>query len=139
MHFLIYTSTSRHLMAQSALASLLEQSRLRNAADEVTGMLLYKGGSFMQVLEGEKGVIFATFARIGADARHKDVTLLRDRKIEARSFAGWSMGFRAVDDSDLAGRPGYAELGGALFDGAALVERPHVALKLLRSFHRNTR
>ena len=139
MHFLIYTSAANHLMSDSELTDLLSHCRVRNSNDELTGMLLYKDGSFMQVLEGEKENVFRTYARIQKDTRHKDIFLLREREIESRNFDGWSMGFKSVKSSDLESRPGFAQLSGDVFSSVAYSEKPHIALKLLKSFHENTR
>ena len=139
MHFLIYTSTSTNLMSDLELTDLLSHCRVRNSHDELTGMLLYKGGSFMQVLEGKKENVFRTYARIQKDTRHKDIFLLREREIESRSFDGWSMGFRSVNSSDFDNMPGFSELSGEVFSAPAYLEKPHIALKLLKSFHENTR
>ncbi|MBY8975121.1 BLUF domain-containing protein [Rhodobacteraceae bacterium NNCM2] len=139
MHFLIYTSAATDLMDEPSLARLLEDCRRRNLADDVTGMLLYKDGSFMQVLEGDRDTIFHTFDRIGRDDRHKDIMLLRDREITARNFNGWSMGFRALRSDDLDRMPGYARLGGELFSSPAFTDQPHIALQMLKTFHQTTR
>ncbi len=139
MHFLIYTSAANQLMSDLELTDLLSHCRVRNSHDELTGMLLYKDGSFMQVLEGKKENVFRTYARIQKDTRHKDIFLLRERKIESRSFDGWSMGFKSVKSSDLESIPGFSQLSGGLFSSVAYSEKPHIALKLLKSFHENTR
>ena len=139
MHFLIYTSAANQLMSELELTDLLSHCRVRNSHDELTGMLLYKDGSFMQVLEGEKENVFRTYARIQKDTRHKDISLLREREIESRSFDGWSMGFKSVKSSDLESIPGFSQLSGDLFSSVAYSKKPHIALKLLKSFHENTR
>ena len=41
-------------------------------------MLLYSSQSFLQVLEGEREALDATYARIGADTRHTNLRLLAD-------------------------------------------------------------
>jgi FAD-dependent sensor of blue light len=139
MHFLIYTSTASSLMSDLELTDLLALCRDRNSQDELTGMLLYKDGSFMQVLEGEKAIVLRTFARIQKDTRHKDIFLLREREMESRNFNGWSMGFKSVKASDLRDKPGFSDLSEELFSSCAYSEKPHIALKLLKSFHENTR
>ncbi len=45
----------RGIVLDRGLGSLLETCRRNNTAAGVTGMLLYKDGNFMQVLEGEEG------------------------------------------------------------------------------------
>jgi hypothetical protein len=139
MHFLIYTSTASRLMSDVELNSLLTDCRACNSRDALTGMLLYKDGSFMQVLEGEKERVLLTFSRIQKDTRHKDIFLLRERELERRNFDGWSMGFKSVKNSDFENELGFSQLSDELFTSHAYSEKPHIALKLLKSFHENTR
>jgi len=47
---LIYVSTADHLLSNEELLEILHISRKNNEVGPVTGMLLYKGGNFMQVL-----------------------------------------------------------------------------------------
>ena len=58
----------------------------------ITGLLCHSGNVFMQVLEGGRSAVNATYARILRDSRHGDVELLLYEEISERRFAGWSMG-----------------------------------------------
>ena len=138
MHFLIYTSSASTLMSDAELTTLLERCRVRNDEGDITGMLLYKDGSFMQALEGDKEAVFETYDRILKDARHKDITLLREGPSDGRSFSGWSMGFKTLNKEDLKNEPGFAQLSGEVFSSPAFTGKPHIALRLLKSFHQNT-
>jgi hypothetical protein len=51
-------------------------------------------GTFVQVIEGEEDVIHSLYGRIKEDCRHHRVNRLYLKKIEARSFSQWRMGFR---------------------------------------------
>lgn len=51
---LIYVSSAVNLMSEDELLDLLAQSSQRNKRKGVTGLLLYAGGNFIQVLEGEQ-------------------------------------------------------------------------------------
>jgi len=104
---LIYVSTPVLPMTDDALIDLLRQSRARNERNRITGMLLYKGGHFMGVLEGNKSRITKIFAAIEQDARHKSVDVLRAEKILHREFPDWTMGFETSDKLDPATAPGY--------------------------------
>lgn len=97
MHELIYISAARRLFDSGQLAGLLEQARRNNAKLGVTGILLYEGGSFIQVLEGDQDAVEALYQRVSADDRHYRVQRLRERPIKTRSFADWTMGFVAID------------------------------------------
>ncbi|HSM42684.1 MAG TPA: BLUF domain-containing protein, partial [Afifellaceae bacterium] len=61
MYCLVYVSAAHHLMGDDELTEILETSRARNAAAGITGMLLYKDGSFMQLLEGAKTNVLGTY------------------------------------------------------------------------------
>lgn len=96
---LVYRSTaSRHLPA-SALLELLERSRANNARLEITGMLLFHSGQFLQMLEGEEAVVRERYAVIGQDERHKWVSLVMTGPGAERDFPDWTMGFRDLDES----------------------------------------
>ena len=94
MYRLIYKSSETAPFSKTDLKHLLVGSRLRNTEADISGMLIYDRGVFLQMLEGDVGAIFKTFARIERDPRHKDVTvLLRDANARERAFGKWSMGF----------------------------------------------
>ena len=75
------------------LDELLGTARSFNAAHNVSGILLYKDGSFFQYLEGEREVVEALFERIKRDKRHYAVRLLLSNPINERVFNNWQMGF----------------------------------------------
>ena len=93
----------------------------------------------MQALEGEKENVKCTYERIQKDPRHKDIFLLRERDVEWRFFGDWSMGFKSVLASDLERNPSFAHLSDKLFTSPGFITKPHIAMKLLQSFHENTR
>ncbi len=57
MFSLTYVSSAVRPFAEDELADLLAVSRQNNARLGITGMLLYKDGNFMQVLEGEEAEV----------------------------------------------------------------------------------
>jgi hypothetical protein len=136
---LIYVSSSYREIDADELDQILEASNRRNMADQITGMLLYAGGSFMQVLEGEEAVVDATFARIENDPRHFDVFVLERAPIEQRSFDRWSMGFRRLSHADVIAHPAYAPFFSGGFDAASIGARPGLALEMLKDFGLNQR
>ncbi len=91
---LIYRSrVARHVRFADA-QHIAERASQRNASAEISGLLLYTPTHFLQLLEGEKSKVKATFARIAGDQRHTDVEVVAEREIQARSFGDWGM--RAV-------------------------------------------
>ena len=72
--------------------SILAQSRAKNPALGITGILCHGGDVFMQVLEGGREVVNRLYNQIAADPRHRQVTLLHFEEIAERRFSGWTMG-----------------------------------------------
>ncbi len=96
-HELIYVSLANWKLSPDELLALLLQSREKNARLDITGLLVYHDQEFMQLLEGEKDVIFTLYDTIVGDKRHSQVHLLWDGPIAARSFRDWSMAFLDLD------------------------------------------
>lgn len=110
VYYLVYLSTATDLFSKEDLVSILTVSRANNSAHAITGILLYHNGNIIQVLEGEKGKVRNLYNKIGKDARHKGVIQLVDGLSEERSFADWSMGFKAIDTSEWQEYEGYFQM-----------------------------
>jgi hypothetical protein len=80
-------------MSPSALEVLLRKSRMNNSTCGVSGVLLYTGGNFLQVLEGPRHAVMDTYNRIRLSKLHSGVTELISEAAPARQFAGWSMAY----------------------------------------------
>jgi len=87
------------LKLQSQIESILKSASKNNAELGITGALLYTGGYFCQVIEGEEENIESIFETIQQDERHKEITVLNYEKSDQRSFAEWSMAFAGIEDS----------------------------------------
>ncbi len=109
MYQLVYVSSETIRFTDEALLDLLKASRRRNEACRVSGLLLYRHGTFTQLLEGEKEDVLATFARISADPRHGQIITLLEGECAERDFEEWSMAFRKLDDSEAEDIPGYSD------------------------------
>lgn len=107
MFRLMYVSTAREWMSGQGLLDILQVAREKNARLGVTGMLLYKDGNFMQLLEGEASVVQALYDTIARDERHCDPIVMLADTVDERLFADWSMGFRDLSDPDLQAQPGF--------------------------------
>jgi hypothetical protein len=102
MKRLIYCSKATYAISAGELIALLKQSRDRNGATGVGGMLLYCNQSFLQVLEGDPVAVTAIYSSVTRDPRHSHLRLLVDAEVPVRLFAEWTMGFEHVDEEDLA-------------------------------------
>jgi hypothetical protein len=104
---LIYASSATRQLYDQDLVAILEKSHQHNLENDITGMLLYRGGNFLQVLEGPEPAVNERFAVIMQDPRHHQVTLMLKRPVPQRQFEQWEMGFTNIDTIDTSKLPGY--------------------------------
>ena len=86
----VYVSTAEQL-GQDDIAAILESCQRNNAAHQVTGLLLYNGRNFLQLLEGERNDLEWVMRRIEHDSRHHGISRLYDEPTSARACPDWLM------------------------------------------------
>lgn len=100
---LVYVSTANlrgtHDAIELQVSKILSQSFLWNERVGVTGMLLYSGGFFLQLLEGEESALDETFARIEADSRHRNIRVLMRQPLEDLYLANFPMGCAGIEQT----------------------------------------
>jgi len=106
---LVYVSAATHLLPKEELVALMQNCSARNAQSELTGLLLYKDGNIMQVLEGPEQNVESVFERIKLDPRHKSLMVLLKEPIAERNFPTWGMAFRDLRSPELRDMPAYNE------------------------------
>ena len=103
MFQIIYASVGKQEFSAADLKKLLLRARLRNHETNVTGILIYHEGNFLQALEGDETAVRAIFSRIENDARHGDIRVLHSSGSlgKRRLFGDWSMAFTDTQDAPL--------------------------------------
>jgi hypothetical protein len=109
MFSLVYVSVAQEALSKEDLLDILAKSRESNPKAGITGMLLYKDGNFMQVLEGEEAAVRELYGRIARDPRHLGVLTLVEGEREERCFGEWSMGFQDLGAPEARALPGYSD------------------------------
>jgi hypothetical protein len=129
---LAYVSSTSRLLTGPEIADLLIKSRANNARLGITGILLYKAGGVLQVLEGGEADVTALFATIERDRRHQSVILLFKKPVDGPDFPDWRMAFRDLNSKEVADLEGVSEVSAPHFNLMAL--DPEQAAMLLRKF-----
>ncbi len=101
---LTYSSVATDALDDADLAQLLAQSR-RATPERHHGVLLFRNGYFLQLLEGPDQAVRRKMDTIKHDPRHTKVTVLLEEVIEERQFPEWTMGYPAAD-TDVEQAPG---------------------------------
>jgi len=110
---LLYLSNAKPELKQAELDRILEVSRKNNPSRDITGLLVFANGVFIQVLEGPSNEVTNLFETICDDTRHQEVAMLGEYVGQERIFSKWSMGFlqstfdeltRITDSPNMIGR-----------------------------------
>ncbi len=134
---LVYISDASYGLSKPDIESILASSRRNNAEANVSGMLLYSSGVFIQALEGAPETIEGLYKKISDDRRHENVDTVSDRLVSDRSFAGWSMGFVERAPEDVGSKIGIAGLLDRAATMTALSQSEELAANMLRDFAEN--
>jgi hypothetical protein len=134
MYLVAYVSSAVQLFSDADLEALLKISRVNNQKVGVTGILLYKEGNFIQVLEGPKESVESVLKRIEGDQRHRGVIRLFEQETAERDFGDWSMGFKRLDSVTGEDLLGSNDLLKQSFDRDEFIKNPSKARQLLLSF-----
>lgn len=102
LYQLIYTSKAVAPFSEGDLQNLLKFARSNNTTVGISGMLLYDGESFLQVLEGPRDTIHLFYAESFKDKRHERVNIVWEGGIEKRDFGDWTMGYVGLSREQLA-------------------------------------
>lgn len=134
MHYALYVSSAVHPFSAEELDELLRISRKNNEAADISGMLLYHDGNFIQYIEGYKQALDKLMSRINADPRHRGVIVLDIGECADRVFPDWTMGFERISEEDLE-RHGAFDLSRVGLEKALNPALPKAVLIMMRTFY----
>ena len=99
----VYVSTAEQLDPDD-VSAILASCQRNNAERGVTGLLLYNGRNFLQLLEGQTDDLEWIMRRIELDSRHHGISRLYDEPASERACPDWLMKRVALGDSGEARR-----------------------------------
>jgi hypothetical protein len=88
---LTYTSRASLDLSADDLAQIHQSAQRLNALDGITGLLVFDGVRFLQIIEGSEEAIDNLVERLRRDPRHNAVEIRDTRFAAERSFPDWSM------------------------------------------------
>jgi hypothetical protein len=88
---LTYTSLARLDLQASDLDDIHRSARELNALDGITGLLVFNGTHFLQIVEGAREAVDELLERLRRDPRHTGLEVRDQHRIAQRSFPDWSM------------------------------------------------
>lgn len=101
LYQVLYLSQLAPGVGVGVVKDIFQVSRARNPVLGVTGVLLFDGERFCQLLEGPTATLDPLLAQIERDARHRQVRVLHRGVRDAVPMRGWRTGYcGSVDDLD---------------------------------------
>ena len=134
MFRLIYVSSAINHFSKDELVALLRKARDNNSQLAITGILLYKDGDFLQVLEGEETAVRKLLEEITQDKRHNSTIVLSEEKTDARLFGTWSMAFRDLADPAIQSMPGFSPFMNRSLKADSFQNDPDGVMEMIKFF-----
>ena len=88
---ILYLSQSKRDITDTQVNNILTTSKANNLTYGITGVLIYGGGLFMQVLEGPEQSTLRLYVKISEDRRHGDCKIIHITTANKQIFKKWSM------------------------------------------------
>lgn len=88
---LTYKSVATATPRASDFDVLVAKARARNRSLDVTGMLLFEDGCFLQTLEGPPEAVATLWTSIQRDKRHDHIEVLSEHMVATRVFSDWAL------------------------------------------------
>jgi hypothetical protein len=86
-----YTSLARLDLTADDIEAIHRTAREVNALEGITGLLVFNGTHFLQIVEGAPQAVDELIERLRRDPRHNGIEIRDQREIVERSFPDWSM------------------------------------------------
>ena len=86
-----YISLAEGQLTDSDLRDLQDRAGTYNARHGLTGLLLFDGARFAQLVEGPASDLDLAIDRIRKDDRHKALQVIQHAPAEHRLFSGWAL------------------------------------------------
>ena len=94
-HFsLLYVSDLAVASPTNVVAGITRQSRANNQRNDITGILVFDGECFAQLVEGSERAIHGLLKLLRSDTRHERLEVLElAPSMSPRTFPGWRLGY----------------------------------------------
>ena len=97
-----YASRANQDVSANDFNEILQQAQQNNAANGITGMLVFNKTYFLQTIEGPRAQINHLLSELLADRRHHDLQVIETREIKHREWSQWSMNYASPTQDNAA-------------------------------------
>ena len=98
---LFYVSNSSAECRKSDLDNIIHVAQEKNKERDLTGVLMFRANTFLQILEGKKEDVLSLYQKLHLDTRHKNLLCIFERETNQRLFTNWSMSYCEIGPIDI--------------------------------------
>ena len=98
---LVYRSLASTQVDQATVEDILKKARAYNPTQNLTGLLIFRDQTFLQLLEGSEVSVMTLYQKILKDSRHTNCSIMMSAQSQQRIYEQWSMAY--VDGSKAKG------------------------------------
>lgn len=124
LHRVVYMSAAAGVLTGAELDRIMLRAKATNPGHNVTGLLLFHEGAFLQAIEGPLAGVTALMHRIRRDRRHTNLITLESGPITARAFPGSPMHYVAPRNLTPGERQAFSDLKAAVNARTAMLGPP---------------
>ena len=100
MFTICYVSSAYPGITEDQLNELFTTTQKNNTASNITGLLLYQSGKFLQVLEGDDDELKNLYEKIEQDSKHNNIFVILKQKCKRRIFENYESRFSIVKSKE---------------------------------------
>ena len=93
---LFYVSNASATFKESDINDIITIAQEKNKQNNLSGVLMFRAGTFLQLLEGDKADVLDLYQKLHFDNRHTNLLSIFERETDKRLFQNWSMGYCEV-------------------------------------------
>lgn len=97
----LYLSSAKKNIDSDTIKMIVATAEDHNSKHNITGILLFRGGVFLQLLEGERETVETLFKKIEKDTRHSNIIRIFSIEGHERIYTNWAMGYHEISDLDI--------------------------------------
>lgn len=94
---LVYRSLADPNLTQADVLNILRRSQVKNHQEQISGLLIFRNGQFLQLIEGPPLAVHALLKTIQEDQRHREIEVLYESFVDEPTMPTWAMGYFAPD------------------------------------------
>lgn len=100
LHEILYCSILTPDQPPDVVGQIVSVARARNAAREITGLLVFDGMRFCQHFEGPRDQVLRLMNRLEEDPRHAEIRVIYEGMLAQRRYQRFEMGLAQIEDGE---------------------------------------